>query len=58
MAPLEKGGDAKKIMEKLTNENKRLEKQIHELLQAFKKQLRLIDILKRQKTHLIAGQIF
>lgn len=52
------GNSSKQVNEKLQEENKKLEKQIFELLQAFKKQLRLIDIYKRQKTHLIAGQIF
>lgn len=40
---------AKKNADKLITENKRLEKQKVELLAAFKKQMQLIDVLKRQK---------
>ena len=39
----------RKRFDQLQNENKRLEAQKTELLTAFKKQLKLIDILKRQK---------
>lgn len=39
----------KKNYEKLVQDNKKLLKQKQELLNAFKKQLKLIDILKRQK---------
>lgn len=39
----------KKKIEQLTNENRRLEKQKNELMNAFKRQLKLIDILKKQK---------
>lgn len=34
---MDKTGDSKKVYEKLTQDNKKLEKQIIELLQAFKK---------------------
>ena len=39
----------KKKIEQLTSENRRLEKQRLELMNAFKRQLKLIDILKKQK---------
>ncbi len=45
------------MYEKLFKENKKLERQRNELLNAFKKQLKLIDILKRQKTHLETAQM-
>ena len=37
----------RKDTEKLVEDNRKLEKQRNELLQAFKKQMKLIDILKR-----------
>ena len=47
----------KKKLEQFQMENKRLQKQKNELILAFKKQLKLIDILKKQKMHLEASRI-
>ncbi|CAF0739324.1 unnamed protein product [Didymodactylos carnosus] len=47
----------KKKIEQLTNENRKLEKQRLELMNAFKRQLKLIDVLKKQKLHLEASKL-
>lgn len=45
-------GSNDKIIEDLKNENKQLDKQKNDLLQALKQSMKLISVLKRQKIHL------
>jgi len=57
MSESAKNEGIRRDLDKLTDENRRLEKQRNELLQAFKKQMKLIDVLKRQKMHIESAKL-
>jgi hypothetical protein len=52
-----KNENQRRDMEKVVEDNRKLERQRNELLLAFKKQMKLIDVLKRQKMHVESAKL-
>ena len=52
-----KNVEIKQELDRCLEDNRKLERQRNELLQAFKKQMKLIDILKKQKMHIEAAKM-
>lgn len=52
-----KSEGTRRDMEKLVDDNRKLERQRNELMAAFKKQMKLIEILKRQKMHIESAKL-
>lgn len=51
------GGDFRKEKDRLLRQVKSLERQRGEVLTAFKKQMKLVDVLKKQKVHAEAAKL-